>query len=62
LKAQRLLAGKTITQLARESLTSDLTINVLEQTPRGGECTEAEAARIAAALGVSLGTLGQALL
>jgi uncharacterized membrane protein len=62
LKARRETAGLSITGLARASLTSDLIINRLEQKPTGGSCTLAEAERIAAALGVSLATLGQALL
>jgi hypothetical protein len=62
LQAQRELAGYTIQRLARESLTSDLAIAVLEQKPRGGTCLQAEADRIATALGVTLEALGCALL
>ena len=62
LKAQRIAAGKSVNWLARKSLTSDVIINTLEHAPVGGTCTEAEAGRIAAALGVSLVELGQALL
>jgi ribosome-binding protein aMBF1 (putative translation factor) len=62
LRAVREAAGVSIQWLARESLTSDHTINELEQRPTGGTCTEDQADRIGAALGVSLVTLSQALL
>ncbi len=62
LKAQRIAAGVSVDWLARKSLTSALIINTLEAEPTHGACTEVEAARIAAALGVTLETLGQALL
>lgn len=56
LKAQRLVAGQTITGLAKASTTSDLIIQRLEN---GGNCEGYEAQRIADALGVSLATLGK---
>jgi hypothetical protein len=62
LRAVRDAAGVGISQLASASLTSDLLINTLEQRPVGGACQEAEAQRIAAALGVTLDTLGAAVL
>jgi hypothetical protein len=62
LKAQRVAAGLSITRLAQKANVSDLLINRLEMTPKAGECSGVEAQRIADALGVSLATLGQALL
>jgi hypothetical protein len=62
LRTARIAAGFSIERLARASLTSDLIVNCLEQLPRGGECTVAEADRIAAALSTTVGALGQALL
>ena len=59
LKVQRLLAGWSISQLARAVNIGDLTIVQLEA---GGNIENAKAAEIATVLGVSLPTLGQALL
>lgn len=49
LRARRIAAGLTVTELARKSNTSDLLINELESvgtTGWGGACTEADAVRI----------------
>lgn len=62
LRTARQAAGFSIQTLARAARVSDALINRLEQKPRGGICTEAEAARIAAALSTTVGALGQALL
>lgn len=59
LAAQRTAAGLSITQLARKANVSDWTIRKLEA---GSNCEPHEAQRIADALGVSLATLGQAVL
>lgn len=59
LEAQRIAAGLTVTGLARKANVSDLLIRRLEA---GGNCEGHEAQRIADALGVSLATLGQAVL
>lgn len=56
LKAQREAAGLTITGLAKKANVSDLTVKTLEN---GGNVETVVAQRIADALGVSLGTLGQ---
>jgi transcriptional regulator with XRE-family HTH domain len=56
LKAQRLAAGWSITELARRSATSDAVITRLEN----GDSIEPHISqRIADALGVSLATLGK---
>jgi hypothetical protein len=59
LKQQRLLANKSIQQLARESLTSDAIVNSLES---GGNQEDEIIGRVAAALGVSRVTLGEQVL
>jgi ribosome-binding protein aMBF1 (putative translation factor) len=59
LAARRAVAGWSIQDLARASVTSDRVIQKLEC---GGTCTEGEAQRIADALGDSLATLGEAIL
>lgn len=56
LQAQRLLAGMTITGLAKKANVSDLTIQTLEN---GGNVDSHVAERIANAIGVTLATLGQ---
>jgi len=56
LKAQRELAGHSITSLAKRANVSDWTIRNLEA---GGNIDSYVAQRIADALGVSLATLGQ---
>lgn len=55
LQAQRLIAGYSSDELARRSNTSDALVQRMEV---GGECSGDEADRIAAALGVTLVTLG----
>lgn len=65
LQAQRIAAGHSVSRLAQLANVSDHTITSLEAIrlaggPRiGGTCSPDEADRIAAALGVSLGTLGK---
>lgn len=56
MKAQRELAGHTITTLAKKANVSDDTVRRLEN---GGTVQNHIAQRIADALGVSLSTLGQ---
>lgn len=56
LKAQRIAAGLGITELARKANVSDRIVKTLED---GGNCDPHEAQRIADALGISLGTLGE---
>jgi predicted transcriptional regulator len=56
LRAQRVVAGLGITDLAKKANVSDTTIKVLED---GGNCEAHEAQRIADALGVSLVTLSE---
>lgn len=56
LKAQRLAAGLSISQLAFRSNTSDTIVKTLED---GGNVEGHLAQRIADVLGVSLATLGQ---
>ncbi len=62
LRAQRELAGLSISQLASLSTTSDTIVNRLEalnlRSSTGGECTIAEADAICAALGISRATAG----
>lgn len=57
LKAQRLVAGLSISALARQAGLSDLVIVAAESN--GAALANHDAARIAAGLGVSLATLGQ---
>jgi predicted transcriptional regulator len=56
LKAQRVIAGLGITELAKKANVSDNTVKILED---GGSCEAHEAQRIADALGVSLATLNE---
>ena len=56
IKTERASAALTITGLAKKANVSDLTITTLEN---GGNCEPHESDRIAAALGVSLATLGK---
>lgn len=56
MRAQRLVAGLSITEMARKANTSDWLIKQLEE---GGNCEVHESQRIADALGVSLATLGK---
>lgn len=56
LRAQRIAAGLSITELARKSNTSDWLVRQLED---GGNCETHESQRIADALAVSLATLGK---
>jgi hypothetical protein len=64
LNAQRVAAGKSISQLARDAVVSDRLIQRLEAPhpvidgTTSGTCNGVEAQRIADALGVSLATLG----
>lgn len=56
LRAQRLVAGLSVGDLAKKATVSDLLIKRLED---GGNCEVYESQRIADALGVSLATLGK---
>lgn len=56
MRAQRLVAGLSVSDLARKSNTSDLLVKGLED---GGNCDGHESQRIADALSVSLVTLGK---
>jgi transcriptional regulator with XRE-family HTH domain len=57
LKTQRIAAGMSIGDLAKKAGLSDLAIVNTESN--GGALNNHDAAKIAAALGVSLATLGQ---
>jgi Helix-turn-helix. len=57
LRTERQNAGHAVSRLAQLANVSDRLIKSLED---GGTCSGDEAARIAAALGVSLATLGKA--
>ena len=56
MRAQRLAAGLSISDLAKKSNTSDWLIKMLEE---GGNCEGHESQKIADALNVSLATLGK---
>ena len=59
LRAQRVAAGISVSELARRSTTSDAVITTLEN---GGSCTEEVAVKLATALGISVATAGRAAL
>ena len=57
LKAQRIAAGMSIGDLAKKAGLSDLVVKNVESN--GANIQNHDAAKLAAALGVSLSTLGQ---
>lgn len=56
MRAQRIAAGYSVSDLAKKANVSDLLMKGLED---GGNCEVYESQRIADALGVSLATLGK---
>lgn len=56
LRAQRVVAGYSVSDLAKKANVSDITVKGIED---GGNCEVYESQRIADALGVSLATLGK---